>query len=609
MPVASSLVRRPVPRGVAGAPSVTEIDDVDGVTDVAAVVGVTEVTDVGVVTDVADVTAGRLGGRLGAAGRLARRLWATLGAPVDGRDVPGTGIVAVLAAVVGFAACLYTTGHGTNLDYADAQSHLTIARRIFDSKAPGFEQLGTVWLPMPHLLLLPFVLNMWLFSSGWAACLLGTLALSATASGLYRITARLGLGRAGRVAAILVLLANPAVLYLYTTALTEPVLIMCMVAGMAGLAHWTTSRRRMSAGELAVFAGIPSGAAVLSRYEGWALVLTGTVFVLVAALRRSGKWREALTMAAGYAMVPAAAVVWWLSYNWAIYGNPLEFMFGQYSAYAQQKSITDGGLLPTKGNLGLTLWTFHWSLLETVGAVILLMAVCGAVVIVLRRGLANSTLLVAVTGSAYAFALLSLYLGQTAINNDHSLPTTWWNNRFALTALPLVAVLVAAFVDEVTRSARLRPWAIGMLLAALVLQNAWWSQDPSGRLAVLAEGRMSAESNTDSTAAARWLNDHYTSGGILMDESARGNAVLPVMGIPLRNIYNRASGDFFAPALADPARYAEWVLVSVEEGSGATGSGPTDLVYRAIRKNPSFEARYALVFSTPTHRIYERSTD
>ncbi|MFS2091095.1 ArnT family glycosyltransferase [Paenarthrobacter nicotinovorans] len=537
------------------------------------------------------------------------RGWERLGSPVDGRKVPGTRIVALLAAVVGYVACLYTIGHGTNLDYSDAQSHLTIARRIFDSKAPGFEQLGTVWLPMPHLLLAPFVVNMWLFSTGWAAGLLGILALSATATGLYLIAARLGLGRAGRLATTLVVLANPAVLYVYTTALTEPVLIMCIVGGMAGLAHWSTSRRRMSAGELAVFAGIPSAAAVLSRYEGWALVMTGTLFVLIVSKRRTGQWREALTMAGGYVMIPAAAVLWWLSYNWAIYGNPLEFMFGQYSAYAQQKNITDGGLLPTKGNLGLTLTTFHWSLLETAGVVVLALAACGAVVLVFRRGFANSTLLVAVTGSAYAFALLSLFLGQTAINNDHSLPTTWWNNRFALTALPLVAVLVAVFVQELTRPARLRPWLICALLGALVVQNVWWNEDPAGRLAVLAEGRMSAESTTNSTAAARWLNQHYESGGILMDESARGNAVLPVMGIPLKEIYNRASGDYFAPALDDPAKYAKWVFVNVEAGTGARDSGPTDLVYQAIIKNPSFGVRYSVAFSSPTHRIYERSSD
>lgn len=537
------------------------------------------------------------------------RIWLSLGAPVAGRRVPGTAAVTAVAAVAGFLACLYTTSHGSNLDYSDAQSHLTIARRVFDSKAPGFEQLGTVWLPMPHLLLMPFIINLWMFSSGWGACVLGILALAATTSGLYRIAARLGYGRAGRLAAALVVLANPAILYTYTTALTEPVLLMCLVAGMAGLAHWATSRRRMSAGELAVFAGIPSGAAVLSRYEGWALVLTGTVFVLVAELRRSGQWKEAMTMAAGYAMVPAAAVLWWLAYNWAIYGNALEFMFGQYSAYAQQKNITDGGLLPTKGNLGLTLWTFHWSLFETLGVVVLTAAACGAVIVVLRRGLATSTLLIAVTGSAYAFALVSLYLGQTAINNDHSLPSTWWNNRFALTALPLVAVLVAAFAHEATRRRRARRWSAAALLLALALQNAWWLQDPAGRLAILAEGQMSHESNTHSFAAARWLKEHYDGGGILMDESARGNAVLPTMGIPLSNIYNRASGDHFAPALKEPARYAEWVFVNVEAGAGPQDSGFTDLVYQAISADPTFNARYAVAFSSPTHRIYERTVD
>ncbi|ACL40894.1 hypothetical protein Achl_2932 [Pseudarthrobacter chlorophenolicus A6] len=537
-----------------------------------------------------------------------RLTWASLGAPVAGRHVPGTAVIAGAAAVVGFLACLYTTSSGSNLDYSDAQSHLTIARRVFDSKAPGFEQLGTVWLPMPHLLLMPFIINLWMFSTGWGACILGILALAATASGLYRIAARLGYGRAGRLAAVLVVLANPAILYTYTTALTEPVLLMCLVAGMAGLAHWATSRRRMSAGELAVFAGIPSGAAVLSRYEGWALVLTGTLFVLITELRRSGQVREALKMASGYAMVPAAAVLWWLSYNWAIYGNPLEFMFGQYSAYAQQKNITDGGLLPTKGNLGLTLWTFHWSLFETLGAVVLA-AACGAVVVVFRRGLATSTLLVAVTGSAYAFALVSLYLGQTAINNDHSLPSTWWNNRFALTALPLAAVLVAAFVHEATRRRRTRSLVAAALLLALAAQNAWWLQDPAGRLAILAEGRMSHESNTDSFAAARWLKEHYDGGGILMDESARGNAVLPTMGIPLGNIYNRASGDHFAPALEEPARYAEWVFVNVEAGAGPQDSGFTDLVYQAISADPTFNSRYAVAFTSPTHRIYERTVD
>ena len=130
-----------------------------------------------------------------------RRTWTALGAPASGRRIPGTATIAVVAAAVGLLACLYTTGQGSNLDYSDAQSHLTIARRVFDSKAPGFEQLGTVWLPMPHLLLMPFIINLWMFSTGWGACLLGTIALAATALGalvLFPLTARRFAGPIGR---------------------------------------------------------------------------------------------------------------------------------------------------------------------------------------------------------------------------------------------------------------------------------------------------------------------------------------------------------------------------------------------------------------------------
>ncbi|MFP3675227.1 hypothetical protein SB724_20650, partial [Bacillus sp. SIMBA_031] len=86
--------------------------------------------------------------------------------------------------------------------------------------------------------------------------------------------------------------------------------------------------------------------------------------------------------------------------------------------------------------------------------------------------------------------------------------------------LPLLAILVAVVVEEMARPKKVRPWLIGALLAALVVQNVWWSADPAARLAVLAEGKMSADSTTNSTAAARWLHEHYQSGGILMDESA-----------------------------------------------------------------------------------------
>lgn len=125
-----------------------------------------------------------------------------------------------------------------------------------------------MWLPIPSLILIPFVQSLWLWHTGWAAGLLGMVCLAGTACGVYRISARVGHLRAGRITAVLLVLANPSVLYAFTTAMTEPVLILTMVGCFAGLAHWVTSRRNLSAGEMMVFSGLPAAAATLSRYEG-----------------------------------------------------------------------------------------------------------------------------------------------------------------------------------------------------------------------------------------------------------------------------------------------------------------------------------------------------
>src|SRR5581483_8230859 len=55
------------------------------------------------------------------------------------------------------------------LYYWDAVSHLVAARKFVDwSENPGLNQIGTVWMPLPHFLLLPFTLVNGLFTTGFA---------------------------------------------------------------------------------------------------------------------------------------------------------------------------------------------------------------------------------------------------------------------------------------------------------------------------------------------------------------------------------------------------------------------------------------------------------
>src|ERR1700686_3136742 len=76
--------------------------------------------------------------------------------------------VAGVAVLVSLFSFLYYLQRGDLLLYGDAVAHINIARRVFDSQTPGLLQLGTVWLPLPHLLMIPFIFSDAMWRSGIA---------------------------------------------------------------------------------------------------------------------------------------------------------------------------------------------------------------------------------------------------------------------------------------------------------------------------------------------------------------------------------------------------------------------------------------------------------
>ncbi len=63
-----------------------------------------------------------------------------------------TGAIALVAAAGGALAAWHYHTLGLTLSHYDARGHLIVARRIVDSITPGWQQIGAVWLPLPHLL-------------------------------------------------------------------------------------------------------------------------------------------------------------------------------------------------------------------------------------------------------------------------------------------------------------------------------------------------------------------------------------------------------------------------------------------------------------------------
>jgi hypothetical protein len=123
------------------------------------------------------------------------------------------------------AAIIWSWLHDAMLNYGDAVAHLHIARRVFDARTPRFSQLGSVWLPLPHILLIPFVQDYQWWATGLAGVIPSSLAYIAACAGIYRLARRFASPTASALALALFAL-NPNLLYLQTTAMTEP-LFLC----------------------------------------------------------------------------------------------------------------------------------------------------------------------------------------------------------------------------------------------------------------------------------------------------------------------------------------------------------------------------------------------
>src|SRR6266436_3276084 len=75
----------------------------------------------------------------------------------------------LLSAAMSTLALVFYFRHHAIFLYGDAVAHINIARRVFDSRTPGLFQLGTVWLPLPHVLDIPFIVNDRLWQTGLGA--------------------------------------------------------------------------------------------------------------------------------------------------------------------------------------------------------------------------------------------------------------------------------------------------------------------------------------------------------------------------------------------------------------------------------------------------------
>lgn len=371
--------------------------------------------------------------------------------PDTQRDIFLVAQIAVAISVISFFYCLQ---HDYLLLYGDAVAHINIARRVFDSRTPGLLQLGTVWLPLPHLLMLPFLFWRKMWQTGIGGSIPSLVAYVLSVVGVYRLVegtlSAQSEHRGARFTAWLaaaVFAANPNLVYLQTTAMTETVYLCLFIWTVA---FFVQALRRCAAGDtaLAKSALIKSGICLLggclTRYDGW--LLAAVLILLTLRLTYIGRFRAFRPAIWKFFLLAVSGPVLWFAYNAAIYRNPLEFANGPYSAKAiELKSSAPGVLHPGTDDLRIAFQYFFKSAelnlapnyfqLFWVAALLL----GTAIVILFQRKLWPVLLL----WIPVPFYMVSIAYGGVPIFIPSWWPFSFYNSRYGIEMLPAFAVLTA----------------------------------------------------------------------------------------------------------------------------------------------------------------------
>jgi hypothetical protein len=517
-------------------------------------------------------------------------------------------LVAWTALALALVSLAYCVRHGTLLLFGDAVAHLHIARRVFDSLTPGYRQLGSVWLPLPHILLLPFVANTEWWHNGLAGACLSIPGYVLGCAGLYRL-ARIWLDRNAAIVAAAFYGLNPGLLYLATTAMTEPLFLAEMIWSLLLIVLYQQElkTRQEPRPGLLIGAGLVLVCAVYTRYDGWiyaAVLWCFATWPLMTTYRLWANRRWMGPVAGAWVFFTAmllAAPALWLAYNAKQFGDPLDFIRGPYSARAIEAATTPPGSSPRPGLHNMRVSVFYFLKAAELGAapaalgkLLCWLTAVGTLAAcwVFRRRQIWPVLLLWLPLPFYAY---SVAYGSVPIFIPVWQPYSWYNTRYGMELLPAFALFLACLVGMFSNwRPNLRTW-LPAIAVLLILANAIALL--RARPLVFQEALANSRTRiTFETALGKLLLGLPGQGTILMHVSSDVGAVQQA-ALPLRRIINEGDYLLWQHALEHPAQSAS-IVVALDG----------DPVAMAVERHPEGLEITNVLCSTgqPCARLYRR---
>ena len=482
---------------------------------------------------------------------------------------------------------------GLTLSHYDARGHLIVARRIADSITPGWQQIGAVWLPLPHLLnAIPVQVDLF-YRTGASAVALSIVEYALAAGAIASIVQQVTGSALAAVAGTAVFALNPNVLYLQSTPMTEPLLLATTTIAVAMTIAWcgpthrsapTTEDERAAASGLVGAdlcvrprtVGIAFALACLTRYEAWPVTVSALVAAAWARWRRGQPPASTLYDVGAIAVYPAVAIAGFATFSRVVGGA---WFVGSDFFVPENKALGDPMMAAAEIGWGVRM--LSGTALTWVGA--------AGVAIAVALGLISRV-------RASALAVLAL-LGMAAIPWTAFLEGHPFRIRYMV---PLMAIeaIGAGIAAGIVPQRRLRAAAAIALLAlagyelrpvdasAPMVTEAQWDR-PNQPLRAQVTACIPQPLQGDKIMASMGSLGHY------MQEASRS-------GLAIRDFLHEGNGDIWLAALEGPRPFAAWMLIEEKAEGG-------DMLARRAREHPDFLDGYERVCEGAGLVLYRRT--
>ena len=486
------------------------------------------------------------------------------------------------AATIGVAAAIRYHHLGLTLSHYDARGHLIVARRIIDSITPGWQQIGAVWLPLPHLLnMLPVQIDAF-YRTGASAVAISIAAFVLATVAIAWIVKLLTDSAAAALAGAAVFALNPNIVYLQATPMTEPLLLGLTTLGVAMLIKES------------VGAGIVLALACLTRYEAWPVTYAALAAAVWTRWRGGDSLSSAIRAVARIAIYPTVAILAFSLFSRVVVG---------------QWFVSSDFFVPENKAQGLPMVAVDeivWGARELSGRVMIALGIAGCAVLVLAGLVSRKR----------AHALIALSLAATAavpwaaFIDGHPFRIRYMVPLIAIEAVAVGAVVgfVGWLVSFAGRRLQGRQdgspkrTAPHLLAAAVVVFITLYELHPFDRSApMVVEAQWDLVNQSPRHQVTECLKSRYHGESVMVSMGSLGHYMQEASrdGFNVRDFLHEGNGDIWLAALETPRLYAGWLMMEEKAEGG-------DMLYKRAREHPGFLAGYSRVCEGAGLALYER---